>query len=697
MNIVLVILAGILALSCIIGAFFTRKKAVACPAGRQLCGSTCFDSVSKQCVNGSVADLCPAGQQLCGSTCFDTASKRCVNGSVSVLCPAGQQLCDKDCFDPKASFCRNGAVTSLCGSSQCSESQICDSTNTCIEACSDRQPICDRLTVTSSTYCYFIGIKSSFIMYSRQRYYSSDMNYYISMSATDVAIYNASDVIVNILANGLQIPNGSILYFQTDSNVVVYSPKGNVVYSFDTNCNDCSGPVGFEILNGALLIFREGIPQQRIGELDPKGLISYMQFDKTHADTQIPGGCKLNKISDTKFSMVYDYFTIKICYLTWPISDPKILKPIPAGTYQQEGITLSNAWTIFDIQDLPQLRGLFGADKNTGCVAHFTFEPNNLRCDIDLISLNNIRVILNYSDSSVQDCLCYLFLTHNSRKYPYLTEEDLDANLLATGTGLLYPLLVKSYLKFYSKEFTSVNQNERFNIAYSQNSLSSDPVISKDVLQYNINSPAGVRFCNQAPAFCGEIIKDLCHDNPINLIPTTEKGQRDILDGLQTYNIHLESDTCRRFFAQKNADEGSVISRYLQPQCRDYSAKFADTTFRKCCAANNNNNCKLINSLFTENGNCSCFMQSADLNKLYNNIQDAGKLPVGLVDGTCYSDCVLNSQSYDSNTSYNLNRCNSQICIISNTADVNITNSGPSKTTIDQRACCSNLKDTSCK
>lgn len=496
------------------------------------------------------------------------------------------------------------------------------------------------------------------------------------MTDNSLSIYNASDIVVNQIASDLNIPDNSIIYFQADANIVIYSSDKNVIFSTQTDCaGPCQGPVTFYILNAILYVTVNQNITHYIGDISPRGFLSHINLIPS-VNANPPVDYSLTKINDNKFSI-----TSKNPYFSaaWPVNDPKVLRIYSLGY----------SWIIFDTADIPQFDSSIFGSQNTGVVIKAETYDYTLG-DVNIISLSDLNAIANYADPLVQDCLCYLFLTHNGQTlYPYLQDSNLNSNLMS---GTVYPQLVESYLKFHSPS-TIVNQNQRFNIGYSALGDSKTKVEQT----YNINRPAGVQFCNQNKTFCSGLVKELCFDNPLRLIPSTEKGDSDIVAGLQSFNIHLESDTCRRFFSVKEEgiNKEEVISQYLKPICKDYSAKFASSSYRSCCAATNNENCKLVNSLFTDNGNCSCFIQSADLEKLYN-IADIEKTQIGL-DGVCYSDCVLNSQSYDSNTSYNVDKCNSQICIISNTADVNITNARKSTTTINQRACCSNLSDTSCQ
>lgn len=391
----------------------------------------------------------------------------------------------------------------------------------------------------------------------------------------------------------------------------------------------------------------------------------------------------------------FPYTTLtQLAFFNWPLIHPSIMR-------LGNGVS-GESWIIFDTDDISMelLNESFRRPSNTGCVARFFVDKGGVASlQVNFISLDVLKSIPDYSKALlepkgvVQDYLYFLFLKRHKRAYPYLTDSELDVSLL--GRGQLYSKLVVSWLKYYSQDFKVVSQNRRFNTIPTLLSTDIADNSTKRVKDYNLNSEEGVKFCNVAPKVCNFVMDQICKEDPANFIQSTELSTDDVLAGIKTHNIHVESDTCRRYFSE-NTDQKDIVSKYLKPYCQDASRKFADTTFRNCCSELKTNECEQVNSLFTDNGNCSCYIRGNDLSKLYGTSDLLDELNVGGINGACYSDCILNTPSYDLNTSYSIAPCNSNICIISQTSNVNIYNSKIESAPNKQIACCSNLSDTSC-
>lgn len=767
-----------------------------CSAPLQLCGSVCYDPLDKVCSNGELKNRCADSNKICGSSCYDPLLERCIEG---VVCKRGEELCGKTCYDPKLMMCgEDGKLILDCGGKICLPYQVCSAQGACTDPCVSTEPICDIDSLKPSTYCYFIGLMSPFHMFMKQRYWSADKLYYVSLRKDSLGIYNASNILVNQLVSGLELPTTAVVQFQEDANICVRTKiGGDVKYCSSIYCTEACSPQ-FNLVDGALQIIRDGKVWRTLGQADPRALIPYVQNSPVPALIEEGNymGCTIWKSQENNLSVTTGMFALnfilnclsaddctynqlwapqnsdgnysirrievsdgslrcyspddcnfspktsfayetmfylnsatgalnwaifanlrsywksvlakflgklticdgrniyeklvngfpynkltQLAFYTWPVRDEENIMRFGNGL-------LGESWVIFDTDRVAGLDGSFARrDGKTGCVARFLVDSlGRASTTVDFISLDNLYDIPDYSSAAVepkgivQDYVYYLFLARNGRKYPYLKDTELSPELL--GRGQLYSKLVKSWLKYFSPDFQTVEQERRFNKLPTLPSGGSENL--KEVRDYNLNTPAGVDFCNAVPDFCALLMKDVCQEEPgRTFIPDTLEGDADILAALKTYNVHVESDTCRRYFADRQVPErSSIISTYLRPFCENASSKFGDVKFRKCCENLKTSECAYVNSLFTKDGNCSCYIQSADLAKLYGAPQRADLK----LNPSCYEDCKI--ASYGANTSYRLPACDSTVCIITQNENINVYNSDIGNFTDGQVACC---------
>ncbi len=268
-------------------------------------------------------------------------------------------------------------------------------------------------------------------------------------------------------------------------------------------------------------------------------------------------------------------------------------------------------------------------------------------------------------------------------QYPYITDPEnelLDVTHPFFNSG--YSNILKSWLLFYDAVL-SVEQSQRFNgfsgalIHYNS---ADKPTTTRD---YMLNRPAGVTYRqrNQGinKAFCEALAVSICQ------IPTLQSlnSTLDTVTYLKNRHIHLDSDLCRIAFSDPDTYQqlqGQITN--LTSYCSAHSVEFADPNVRACCNSNNTDYCKYLNGLFTNNGNCSCFMDSGAVKTLLN-------IPSNIpVTSNCYVDCSDHwAQDYQNLGLYKVPSCTDQICVQGSSDLFNITNA---KVNIDERNyyCC---------
>lgn len=614
-----------------------------------------------------------------------------------IQCSSGQINCQNKCYDSKMFKCSpSGEPLEKCGANYCIAGEECNhKNNTCKLICTESKALCSP--DNSKTFCLLEGeMNQPFSLYFGQRLYSANHKYYAMINEGSngavLSVYNNSDAFLNWILSG-QLPAGKTL--QRHSSFVTFDNDGITLFC---NNESIASLKATSVANATFLCFiHQGQVVLNSSIYGDPDLDAFYKWNKSTSPDLVVNTTwnSLTFIKDGVVSLISDTATTTNPAI--PIVDNTTIPAAIHMSLGKDNITILNLYALDKSPIKQQLNQnvFYGStgyplylEENTLRLSYYNASSLTSTSYADqIVYLGSRNLIDNYNNlirlkvpnpflEIILDYLIYYYLRTNKvtnyGEYPYLLDDDIRSEIpLKTGTSF-YAKLVASWCRHYNTTFISQPIADRFGLSSSTSSV--DIKKSRD---YNINTSIGRAFCAtsaESKQFCSSIIKDLCYDS-IAQYSQQITGDQDALKILKVDNLHPECDTCRVLYmnpgelAQQIKPE--IINKFLRPYCQSLSSKFVDMNYRTCCKNNNTDECTQINSLFTKNGNCSCFMGGGDLETLFDAANITKKAAIGL-SPDCYSDCVQNDSYYHG--AYDANNCKSDICIIDQKDIFNIDN-----------------------